>query len=55
MYSLERNQTSSAKNKLNAFINHVEAQTDKKIPYRVAVRLIEDTMCVIESLDGVDY
>jgi hypothetical protein len=55
MYSLEKNQSRSAKNKLNAFINHVEAQTEKKIPYRVAVRLIEDTMCVIEGLNGVDY
>lgn len=55
IHSLEKNQTRSAKNKLDAFINHIEAQTEKKIPYRVAVRLIEDTRCVMESLNGVDY
>jgi parallel beta-helix repeat protein len=55
MYSLEKNHVRATKNKLNAFINHVEAQTGKKIPYRVAVRLIEDTWCVIDSLDRVDY
>jgi parallel beta-helix repeat protein len=54
-FSLEKNRTGAAINKLSAFINHVEAQTEKKIPNRVAVRLIEDTWCVIDSLSRVDY
>lgn len=50
--SLEKGNAKAAINKLNAFINEVEAQRGKKITEREADQLIDGANWIIESIDG---
>jgi hypothetical protein len=50
IYSLDRGQENAAINKLNAFINHVKAQRNKKITYEQADEMIAEAQSIIDNI-----